>query len=66
MLVPTVARIIRRPTLGFGHLENAGRPDLMLETLVIDKSKPYHRLFSPTTVKLARDRMDDYRKRHPS
>src|SRR5687767_10304099 len=25
-LVPTVARIIRRPTLGFGHLEDAGRP----------------------------------------
>jgi hypothetical protein len=66
MLVPTVARIIRRPTLGFGHLENAGRPDLMLETLVIDASKPYHRLFSPTTVEIARDRMADYRDRHPS
>ncbi len=42
-LVSTIARIIRRPTLGFGHLKNAGRPDLMLETLVLDTGKPYHR-----------------------
>ena len=41
-------------------------PDLMLETLVIDESKPYHRLFSPATVKIARDRMADYRDRHSS
>src|SRR5262249_7491110 len=66
MLVPTIARIIRRPTLGFGHLENAGRPDLMLEALVTDQSKPYHHLFSPKTVKIARDRMADYHNRHPS
>lgn len=59
-LVPVIARIIRRPTLGFGHLEEAGRPDLMLETLVLDESKPYHRLFSPTTIETARARMADY------
>jgi hypothetical protein len=64
LLVPAVARIIRRPTLGFGHLENAERPDLMLETLVLDTEKPYHRLFSDETVRIARERMDDYEKRH--
>jgi hypothetical protein len=64
MLVPAVARIVRRPTLGFGHLENAKRPDLMLETLVLDADKPYHQLFSSETVRVARERMDDYRDRH--
>lgn len=58
-LVPAVARIIRRPTLGFGHLEEANRPDLMLETLVLDADKPYHRFFSPTTVETARERMSN-------
>lgn len=64
-LVPAIARIVRRPTLGFGHLEEAGRPDLMVETLVLDTSKPYHDLFSPKTIAAARDRMDDYYRRHP-
>jgi uncharacterized protein (DUF885 family) len=63
-LVPVVARIIRKPTLGFGHLEAAERPDLMLETLVLDESKPYHHLFTPRTVQTARARMDEYRERH--
>lgn len=58
-LVPAVARIIRRPTLGFGHLEEANRPDLMLETLVLDADKPYHRFFSSTTVETARERMNN-------
>jgi hypothetical protein len=64
-LVPTVARILRRPTLGFSHLEDARRPDLMLETLVLDETKPYHSLFSAKTVELARARMAGYMKRHP-
>jgi hypothetical protein len=59
-LVPTVARIVRKPTLGFGHLENAGRPDLMVETLVLDDGKPYHRLFSQKTVETARARMREH------
>jgi hypothetical protein len=63
-LVPTIARILRRPTLGFSHLEEAERPDLMLETLVLDQAKPYHHLFSPKTVELARARMAEYAKRH--
>lgn len=59
-LVPAVTRIVRKPTLGFGHLEAAGRPDLMVETLVLDGSKPYHRLFTPTTVATARKRMAEH------
>jgi hypothetical protein len=64
-LVPAIARILRRPTLGFSHLEEARRPDLMLETLVLNETKPYHHLFSPKTVELARARMAAYAKRHP-
>lgn len=65
LLVPAIAWIIRRPTLGFSHLENARRPDLMLETLVLDERKPYHRLFTPETVRAARARMAAYYERHP-
>lgn len=64
-LVPAIARIIRRPTLGFGHLEAAERPDLMLETIVLDATKPYHFLFTPKTVQVARDRMAEYQSRRP-
>lgn len=64
-LVPAIASIIKRPTVGFGHLEAAGRPDLMLEALVLDETKPYHRLFDPKTVRIARQRMADYAARHP-
>ncbi len=63
MLVPAVASIVRRSTRGFGHLEDAERPDLMLEALVLDPSKPYHGFFSAPTVNVARERMDDYRAR---
>jgi hypothetical protein len=63
-LVPAIARIVRRRTLGFGHLEEAGRPDLMVETLVLDETKPYHRFFSTKTIQQARDRMLDYEARH--
>jgi hypothetical protein len=58
-LIPTVARIVRKPTTGFGHLEKAGRYDLMLENLVIAYEKPYHPLFSAQTVKVAEQRMAD-------
>jgi hypothetical protein len=63
VLVPTVARIIQRPTLGFSHLEAAERPDLMLETLVLDDRKPYHHLFTRSTVDMARARMASYEAR---
>jgi hypothetical protein len=57
MIVPTVARIVRRLTTGFGHLEKAGRDDLMLENLVIDEEKPYHRFFSEKTIRVSAERM---------
>lgn len=64
-LVPAIASTIKQATVGFGHLEAAGRPDLMLETLVLDKTKPYHRLFDPKTVRVAQRRMAEYAVRHP-
>lgn len=60
-IVPTVARIVRKPTKGFGHLEAAGRHDLMLENLVIDEAKPYHRFFSPETIRVSEERMEAVR-----
>lgn len=59
-LVPTVAHIVRQPTLGFGHLEEAGRPDLMVENLVLDVEKPYHRFFTPKSIETARERMSKF------
>jgi hypothetical protein len=64
-LVPAIADIIRNRTSGFDHLEAAERPDLMLETLVLDSSKPYHRLFTAPTIEIARARMAAYEVRHP-
>jgi hypothetical protein len=64
-LVSAIGRIVSRPTQGFGHLENAGRDDLMVETLVLERSKPYHRLFPAPTVQMAQERMAEYRARHP-
>lgn len=58
-----MARIVRRRTLGFSHLEEANRPGLMLETLVTDTSKPYHRFFSTKTVETADERLRAMRAR---
>ncbi len=55
-LVPAIARIVRRPTTGFQHLEEAGRPDLMLEHSFSTRRSPYHQLFLPRTVALAHQR----------
>lgn len=60
-LVPAVASIVRDATKGFGHLADAGREDLMVETLVVDESRSYHGLFSATTVATARARLETYR-----
>lgn len=58
--VPVVARMVKTPTEGFDHLAAAGRPDLMVETLIVDSSKPYHHLFSPTAVAQAQANLDAY------
>jgi hypothetical protein len=59
-LVPVVGRIVRGPTEGFGRLAEAGRRDLMVETLVLDESKPYHRFFTAKSKELARANLDLY------
>ena len=64
-LVSAIGRIVSRPTQGFGHLENAKRDDLMVESLVLNPGKPYHQLFPAATVQMARERMDRYWARHP-
>jgi len=58
--VPVVARMVKAPTEGFNHLAEAERPDLMVETLVVDAAKPYHHLFSATTVAQAQASLDAY------
>jgi hypothetical protein len=58
-LVGAITKIVSRRTEGFGHLEAAGRPDLMAEVLVIDPTKPYHGLFSPETIRIAQARMNE-------
>jgi HKD family nuclease len=58
--VTVVANMVKKPTLGFDHLANAERPDLMVETLVLDVSKPYHHLFSAPTVAQAQANLDAY------
>jgi len=60
-IVTKVHGIVRKPTEGFSHLAEAGRPDLMVETLVLDESKRYHRLFSESTKERARSNLDAYR-----
>jgi HKD family nuclease len=60
-IVTRVHGIVRKPTEGFNHLAKAGRSDLMVETLVLDESKRYHRLFSESTKERARSNLDAYR-----
>ncbi len=59
-LVPVVSRIVNGPTEGFGRLAEAGRRDLMVETLVVDPNKVYHRLFIGKTRELAQANLDLY------
>lgn len=57
--VPFVARICRRATEGFDVIRAAGRPDLTVEALVVDVSKPYHDLFDDATVHLSEQRLSE-------
>ena len=59
-LVPVVSRIVNGPTEGFGRLAEAGRRDLMVEALVVDLNKSYHRLFVGKTKELAQANLDLY------
>ena len=60
--VKVVSDTIRRHTDGLDILLEAGRVDLTLEWLVLDESKPYHDLFSRASVKLASDRIEEFRR----
>jgi hypothetical protein len=60
LIVPAVRGIVRRPTEGFGHLAEEERPDLMVETLVLDKDKRYHHLFTESTKEFARSNLETY------
>lgn len=64
-LVPVVARIVKDKSGGFQHLANARRPDLMIETLVLDETKTYHRLFVDKTKLQARANLNAYYEQHP-
>lgn len=57
LLVTVIANIVKKRTSGFDHLAAANRPDLMVENLVLDETKPYHRFFTPSTITVARRRM---------
>jgi hypothetical protein len=63
-IVTRVHGIVRKPTEGFDHLAKAGRTDLMVETLVLDESKRYHRLFSGSTKERARSNLAAHRTEH--
>jgi hypothetical protein len=63
-LVPVVGRIVRGPTEGFGRLAEADRRDLMVETLVLDESKPYHRFFTAKSKALAQANLDLYESKY--
>ena len=59
-LVPVVSRIVNGPTEGFSRLAEAGRRDLMVEELVLDETKKYHRFFTSKTKDLAQKNLDLY------
>ena len=58
-----VSRIVLKDTKGFGRLEDARRPDLTLEVLVLDPKRPYHGLFRSAVKNKARERLVAYEAR---
>lgn len=59
-LVPAVAEIVKDETPGFDRLLEANEPELCVEYLVLDRSKPYHGLFEPGTIAAAERRMEKF------
>jgi HKD family nuclease len=58
--VQLVYRICRYQTGGFDVILNANRPDLTVESLVIDTTKPYHDFFTDSTRKLSAKRLEQF------
>lgn len=58
--VLVVTRMCRRQTEGFDVILEANRPDLTVESLVVDDEKAYHDLFVTETVRLSRERLEKF------
>jgi hypothetical protein len=57
-LVAFVAKTVSRMTQGAGVLARVGRLDLLVETLVLDRKRPYHDLFDADTLASAKRNLD--------
>jgi len=55
-----VSRLCRQQTGGFDIILEHDQPQLTVEALVIDKQKPYHRLFTQRTKELASKRLKQF------
>lgn len=58
--VQLVYRICRYQTEGFDVILEADRPDLTVESLVVDAAKPYHDLFTESTRRLSAERLKQF------
>lgn len=58
--VRLVYRICRYQTEGFDVILDADRPDLTVESLVIDTARPYHDLFTESTRQLSAERLKQF------
>ena len=58
-LVAFVASTVSTMTRGASILAQAGRLDLLVETLVLDRTKPYHSLFDADTLASARRNLEE-------
>jgi hypothetical protein len=59
-LVPYVRAVVEKQTSGFGDLAIARRPDLMVESVVLNAPKRYHFLFTVPIKEAARRNLDAY------
>jgi hypothetical protein len=58
--VQLVYRICRYQTEGFDVILDADRPELTVESLVVDATRPYHDLFTDSTRKLSAERLEQF------
>jgi HKD family nuclease len=58
--VQLVYRICRYQTDGFDVILTANRPDLTVESLVVDVEKPYHDLFTDATREVSAKRLEQF------
>lgn len=58
--VSVVGNICHRQTEGFDVLLEANRPELTVEALVVDPTKPYHSLFTEETRRRSRERLRQF------